>query len=188
MGLRFLPSAAVLCLSLNTLASVTPAAAQTAAQHTALASDSNFIQTTMSLGLLQAKLGKLAQQKGSSEVVRDFGKRMVTDYSKLNEQLAAAAKQAAYPHPVLLRPHQQTFDRFNTMGRGSFDKSYVAEMVSRHDEAAALFAAEAKSGRVQSLKQLAAGLLPDMQRYQSLAAQAAGSVGADVTASASSER
>jgi putative membrane protein len=170
------------------MAGVTPAAAQTAAQHTALASDSNFIQTTMSLGLLQAKLGKLAQQKGTSEVVRDFGKRMVTDYSKINEQLAAAAKQAAYPHPVLLRPHQQIFDRFNTMGRGSFDQYYMAEMVSRHDESAALFAAEAKSGRVQSLKQLAAGLLPDMQRYQSLAAQAAGSVGVDVTASASSER
>jgi len=188
MGIRFLAPAAVTALLLNTLASVTPAAAQTAAQHTALASDSNFIQTAMSLGLLQVKLGKLAQQKGSSEVVRDFGKQMQADYSKINEQLAAAAKQAAYPHPVLLRPHQQIFDRFNTMGRSSFDKEYTAEMVSRHDETAGLFAAEAKGGRVQSLKQLAAALLPDMQRYQSLAAQAAGSVGADVTASASSER
>lgn len=188
MSLRFLPLAATTALLLNTLAGLTPAAAQTAAQHTALASDSNFIQTTMSLGLLQVKLGKLAQQKGSSEVVRDFGKQMLADYSKVNEQLAAAAKQAAYPHPVLLRPHQQIFDRFNTMGRGSFDQNYMAEMVSRHDEAAALFAAEAKSGRVQSLKQLAAGLLPDVQRHQSLATQAAGSVGADVTASASSER
>jgi predicted outer membrane protein len=74
------------------------------------------------------------------------------------------------------------------MGRSSFDKNYIAEMVSRHDEAAGLFEAEAKSGRVQSLKQLAAALLPDIKRYQSLAAQAAGSVGADVTASASSER
>jgi putative membrane protein len=188
MGIRFLPSAAILCLSLNTMADLTPAAAQTAAQHTALASDSNFIQQSMSLGLLQVKLAKLAQQKGSSEVVRDFGKRILTDYTKVNEQLATAAKQAAYPHPVLLREHQQTFDRFNTMGRGSFDKNYMTEMVSRHDETAGLFEAEAKGGRVQSLKQLAAALLPDMQRYQSLAAQAAGAVGADVTASASSER
>jgi len=120
--------------------------------------------------------------------VRDFGKRILTDYTKVNEQLATAAKQAAYPHPVLLREHQQTFDRFNTMGRGSFDKNYMAEMVSRHDETAGLFAAEAKGGRVQSLKQLATALLPDMQRYQSLASDAAGAVGADVTASASSER
>jgi putative membrane protein len=188
MDLRFLPLAATTALLLNTLAGLTPAAAQTAAQHTALASDSNFIQTTMSLGLLQVKLGKLAQEKGSSDVVRDFGQRMLTDYSKVNEQLATAARQAAYPHPVLLREHQQTVERFKGMGRSSFDKNYIAEMVSRHGDAAKLFEAEAKSGRVQSLKQLAAGLLPDMQRYQSLATQAAGAVGADVTASASSEQ
>jgi putative membrane protein len=188
MGIRFLTPAAITCLSLNAMVSLTPAAAQTAAQHTALASDSNFIQTAASLGLLQVKLGKLAQRKGSSDGVRDFGKRMVADYSKVNEQLAAGARQAAYPLPVLLRQHQQIFDRFNSMSGSSFDTHYMAEMVSQHDEAARLFEAEAKGGRVQSLKQLAASLLPDVQQLQSLAMQAAGSAGADVTATASRQR
>ena len=137
--------------------------------------------------MLKVKLGKLAQDKGSSDGVRDFSKRMVADYSKVNEQLAAGARQAAYPHPVLLRQHQQIFNRFNSMSRSSFDKNYLAEMVSEHDEAARLVEAEAKDGRVQSLKQLAASLLPDVQQGQSLAMQAAG-VGADVTASASREQ
>jgi hypothetical protein len=53
---------------------------------------------------------------------------------------------------------------------------------------ARLFEEEAKNGRVQSLKLLAASLLPDVQQDQSLAAEAAGSVDADVTASASSEQ
>jgi putative membrane protein len=188
MGIRFLSPIAIACLSLTTMATLTPAAAQTAAQHTALASDSNFIQLAMSLGLLQVKLGKLAQDKGASDGVREFGKRMVADYSKVNEQLAAGAKQAAYPHPVLLREHQQTFDRFNGMSRSSFDKSYMAEVVSGHDEVARLLKDEAKHGRVESLKQLAASLLPDVQQDQSLAMEAAGAVGADVTASESPER
>ena len=188
MGIRFLAPAAIVSLLLNTTASLAPAAAQTAAQHLALASDSNFSQMAMSLGLLQVKLGKLAQDKGSSDGVRDFGKRMVADYSRLNEQLVAGARQAAYPHPVLLRQHQQIFDRLNRMGRSSFDKNYMAEMVSRHEEVARLFEEEAKNGRVQSLKLLAASLLPDVQQDQSLAAQAAGSVDADVTASASREQ
>ena len=89
MGIRFLTPAAVACLLLNTTVALAPAAAQTAKQHVALASDSNFIQTAMSIGLLQVKLGKLAQEQGSSEVVRDFGKRMVADYTRTNEQLAA---------------------------------------------------------------------------------------------------
>ena len=178
----------VTTLFLTTLATPTPASAQTAAQHVALASDSTFLQTVGSLGLLQVKLGKLAQQKGSSEVVRDFGKRMANEYSQTNEQLAAGAKQAAYPKPVLLRQHQQIFDRLNTMGKSSFDKSYMAEMVSEHDEAARAVEQEAKAGRVASLKQLAAGMLSDVQQRQSLATQTASSVGADVTATTSAQR
>jgi putative membrane protein len=188
MGIRFLTPAAVACLLLNTTVALAPAAAQTAKQHVALASDSNFIQTAMSIGLLQVKLGKLAQEQGSSEVVRDFGKRMVADYTRANEQLAAGAKQAAYPKPVLLRPHQKVFERFNFMSKSDFDKKYMAEMVGQHDEAVRLFEQEAKHARVQSLKQLAASLLPDVQQDQSVAIQAAGSVGADVTATASREQ
>jgi putative membrane protein len=185
MGIRLLTPAAVTCLLLNTMAHLTPAAAQTAAQHAALASDSGFIQMAGSQGLLQAKLGKLAQEKGSSDVVRDFGKRMLADYSKANEELAAGAKQAAYPRPVLLRSHQEIFDRFKSMGRSGFDKNYMEEMVSEHADAARLFAQEAKDGRVQSLKQLASSMLPTVQQHQALATQAASRVGADVTATAS---
>jgi len=180
------PAAAALVLT--ALATPIPASAQTAAQHVALASDSTFLQTVGSLGLLQARLGKLAQQKASSDVVKDFGKRMETEYAQANEQLAAGAKQAAYPKPVMLRQHQQIFDRFNTMGKSSFDKNYMAEMVSEHDEAARLFEQEAKDGRIASLKQLAAGMLSDAQQRQSLANQTASSVGADVTATTSAER
>ncbi len=185
---KLLAPAVVTCLSLTSMAPLSPAAAQTAPQRAALASDSNFILTTGSLGLLQVKLGKLAQEKGSSEVVRDFGKRMVADYTKANEELAAGATQAAYPKPVMLRPHQQIFDRFNSMGRSAFDKNYMAEMVSQHDEMAGLFADEAKDGRVQSLKQLASSMLPAVQQHQALATQTAGSVGADVTATTSQAR
>src|SRR6476620_10453126 len=147
MFIKLLAPAALTCLSLTTMANLTPAVAQTAAQHTALASDSSFMQTAGSLGLLQVKLGKLAQEKGSSEVVRDFGKRLMAEYSQTNEELAAGAKQAAYPRPVLLRPHQQIFDRFNSISKSAFDKSYMAEMVSEHDEMAGLFQKEAKDGR-----------------------------------------
>jgi putative membrane protein len=157
-----------------------PAAAQQS-----LASDSIFIQRASSVGLLQVKLGKLAQKKGSSTAVVEFGKRMVTDYSKANEELAAAARQAAFPGPVLLRQHQQIIDRFNATGRSSFDKAYMAEMVKQHSEEVKLFQQESEGGRVQSLKQLASRMLPELEQRLSLARQTAGSVGVDLTASTS---
>jgi putative membrane protein len=155
------------------------------AQSSSLAADSIFIQQASSSGLLQVKLGQLAEKRGTSPAVVEFGKRMVADYSKANEELKSAAKQAAFPAPVLLRQDQQIFDRFNGLGRSSFDKAYMSEMVKQHGEELRLYQRESSGGRVKSLKELASRMLPDLQQRLSLATQTAGSVGADVTASKS---
>jgi putative membrane protein len=181
---QLLARAAVASLLLST----TLGPARAAAQQGILAADSSFIQMAGSLGLLQVKLGKLAQEKGSSPTVKDFGKRMVADYSKANEELAAGAKQAGFAAPVMLRAHQQLFDRFFRTGGSSFDKKFMAEMVKQDADAVRLFQQEAEGGRVASLKRLASGMLPTVQQHLSLATQTAGSVGADVTASASGGR
>jgi putative membrane protein len=177
---KILVSAAVTGLLLSGAVGAPSATAQ---ESVALASDSNFILTAGSLGLLQEKLGKLAQKKGSSSGVKEFGRQMVADYSKVNEELEAAAKQAAYPAPVLLRQHQKTFDRFNRMGRSSFDREYMEEMMKNHQEEVRLFRQESENGRVQSLKQVASRMLPQTEQRLTLAAQTAGLVGADATAS-----
>ncbi len=184
MVFKFLAPAVVTGLLLN----ATVSAAQTTAQDAALTADSSFIATAGSLGLLQVQLGKLAQQKGSSPAVKEFGARMVAEYSKVNEELAAGAKQAAYPAPVILRQHQQILDRFVSTGRSSFDKKYMAEMVSEHGEAARLFQQESERGRVTSLKELASRLLPTVQQHATLATETAGSVGVEVTATTAQAR
>lgn len=184
MVVKFLAPAAVTALLLSATMGPAPAVAQQASQ----VSDSSFIQMAGSLGLLQVKLGKLAEEKGSSSVVRDFGKRMQADYAKANEELATGAKQSAYPAPILLRQHQQVVERFKGMSRSSFDKKYMAEMLNQHGEAVRLFQRESEGGRVASLKQLASSMLPTLQRHLALATETAGTVGADVTATASGSR
>jgi putative membrane protein len=180
MVVKNLIAAAVTGLFLTAAVGSSSAAAQ---QPKSLASDSVFIQRASSIGLLQVKLGQLAEKKGTSPAVVEFGKRMVADYSKANEQLKTAAKAAAFPAPILVRQDQQTFDLFNATGRSSFDKRYMAEMVARHNEEVRLFQQESSGGRVQSLKQLASRMLPEMEQRLSLATETARSVGVDVTAS-----
>jgi putative membrane protein len=188
MAIKFLAPAAFTGLVLTSLMSTVPAAAQTSAPQAGLAADSIFIQTAGSLGLLQAKLGMLAEKTARSPAVRDFGQRMVDEHTKANGELAAAAKRAAYPAPVILREHKQVLDRFLSMGGGSFDKNYMAEMVKEQAQAAQLFKQESESGRVASLKQLASSMLPTVQQRLSLATETAGSIGADVTATTSQAR
>ena len=175
-------AAAVTGLFLSTAVGLAPAAAQ---QPKSLASDSVFITRTGSAGLLQVKLGKLAEKKGTSPAVVEFGKGMVTHYSKANEEIKAAAKQAGFLAPALTRQDQICFDRFNTMGRSSFDKNYMAEMVERQNEEVRLSKEESAGGRVQSLKQLASRMLPETEQRLSLARQTAGSVGVNVSTSTS---
>ena len=182
MVVKNLVAAAVTGLFLSAAVGPAPAAAQ---QPKSLASDSVFIPEASSVGLLQVKLGQLAEKKGTSPAVVEFGKRMVTDYSKANEELKAAAKEAGFPAPALLRQDQQIFDRFKRMGRSSFDKNYMAEMVEQQSDEVRLFQGESAGGRVQSLKQLASRMLPEMEQRLSLATETAGSVGVDVTASSS---
>jgi putative membrane protein len=177
MLVKFLTSAVVTGLLLN----ATVSAAQTTAPQPSLASDSSFIVTASSLGLLQVQLGKLAMQKGSTPAVKEFGQRMVAEYSKLNPDLAAASKQAAYPSPVILRQHQKILDLFVSTGKGSFDQKYMAEMVSQHGDAARLYQQESEHGRVTSIKELASKLLPTVQGHQTLAREAAGKAGVELT-------
>jgi putative membrane protein len=183
MFVKYLAPAALAGLVLTAAAGPVQAFAQQA-----VAADSTFILTAASLGLLQAKLGKVAVEKGSSASVQDLGRRMVADYAKANEELAAGAKAAAYPAPVLLRQHRQIYDRIAGAGRDSFDKKYLAEMVAEQGDAVRLYQREADGGRVASLKQLAAGMLATVQQHLALATQAAGAAGADVTATAVGER
>ena len=187
MVVKFLAPAAVTALLLSTTVGPAQAVAQQAvAQQAVQGADSSFIQMAGSLGLLQVKLGKMAAEKGSSAVVKDFGKRMVAEYSQANQELAAGAKQAAFPAPAVMRQHQQVVDRFSRMSGSSFDKNYMAEMVNDHGEAVHLFQQESEGGRVASLKQLASRMLPTVQQHLALATQTASSVGVDVTASTSS--
>ena len=183
MTVKFLAPAALASLLLSAAVAPAPAVAQAAT-----VTDSSFIQMAASIGLLQAKLAKIAEDKATSPAVRDFGKRMAADYAKTNEEIANAAKVAAYPAPVMLRQHQQVYERFLRMGRGSFDKKYMAQAAADHNDAVKLFQHESERGKVASLKQLATNLLPALQDRAALATQTASSVGAEVTAANDGER
>jgi predicted outer membrane protein len=62
--------------------------------------DSSFFKNAAEGGMAQVDAGKLAQQKGSSPAVKEFGAMMVKDHSAANAKLAKhcsrAECQAAY--------------------------------------------------------------------------------------------
>jgi putative membrane protein len=178
-----LVSAALSALLLGTAATPREVAAQAiAGPATPALSDSSFLQMAGSLGLLSAKLGRLAAEKSTSPAIRDLAQRMVTDYTIANGEIAAGTRAAAYPAPLMLRQHAQVYERFVRTGKGSFDRKYLAEAMSQQAETERLFRAEAEGGTVMSVKLLASRMLPAVQQRLALARQTAETGGVTATA------
>src|ERR1700676_2446103 len=55
--------------------------------------DAHFAKEAAQGGMAEVKLGQLAQEKGSNDAVKSFGKRMVDDHSKAGDKLKVVASR-----------------------------------------------------------------------------------------------
>jgi putative membrane protein len=53
--------------------------------------DKTFMKKAAKDGAMEVAMGRLAEQNAQSDEVKSFGRRMVTDHSKANEELISIA-------------------------------------------------------------------------------------------------
>lgn len=131
--------------------------AATAADKPAVSSaDKAFVMKAAQGGMLEVQLGQLASDKASSQDVKDFGAKMVTDHGKANDELKSIAESKGLTLPDKLdAAHQAKVDKLSKLSGAEFDKAYVSEMVKDHKADDAAFAKEAKSGEDPDIKAFA---------------------------------
>jgi putative membrane protein len=118
--------------------------------------DQKFAKSAAIGGMLEVKLGEIAQKNASSKAVKDFGSMMVTDHTKLNDDLKSlAAKQGITLPAGLDSAHQAMVDKFAKLTGAAFDKAYIPDMVKDHEKDLAEFRAEAAKTKDPELKALA---------------------------------
>ncbi len=133
-------------------------------------SDQAFAKTAARGGITEVKLGQLAEDKGTTDTVKDFGKRMVNDHSAADEKLKSAASEANMTVPEQPSPQQQAvYDRLSKLSGKAFDRAYAGAMVKDHEQAVAAFRKEAKTGKNQEIKSFAAATLPTLEEHLKLA-------------------
>ena len=77
-----------------------------------------FVDQAAADGMLEVRLGEIAQKQGRSNDVKQFGRMMVTDHSKANEQLAKIASDIQLMAPHALKPeHKAAVDRLHRRRR-----------------------------------------------------------------------
>lgn len=148
----------------------------------AAAADSTVIREASLGSLWEVRLGNIAQKKGSSQAVKDFGKRMVTDHTSLWNQWASLAKQNGLPVTSTLQAdQQQSATQLNATASADFDRTYMTAMVQAHQRDAGLFQQVASSAQSSAVRQLAASTESIIQQHLTMAEQVAGQVGAATT-------
>ncbi len=136
------------------------------------AADQSFVREAADGNVTEVELGKLAQEKGSSDAVKDFGKRMVTDHSKANDELknVAAQEQIGLPSGTP-RQCKKAKDQLSKLTGAEFDRAYAQMMVKDHKEDVRLFEREARMGKTAAVKDWAKNTLPTLQEHLKLAEQ-----------------
>ncbi len=169
--------------------SAAPAMAAGASKHAKSAkktSDQAFIKEAAIGGMEEVELGNLAKQKASSNDVKQFGDRMVTDHGKANDELKQVAHQKNIELPASLdAKHKATVDRLSKLSGDAFDKAYMKEMLSDHRHDVSAFKRESSSAKDSDVKQFASKTLPTLEDHLKLAENTASKVGVSATAGTS---
>ena len=137
-----------------------------------------FITNAMESDYAEIDVGKLAEQKGTTQGVRDFGQQLVKDHSENLDKAKQVASQLGVKDPGGASVTQKAeYLKLKVLSGATFDKSFAKGMVSDHQ-------ADIKEFQKQSTKndpagQFAQDTLPTLQKHlqmaQSLTQQTTGS-------------
>jgi putative membrane protein len=128
--------------------------------------DQAFAKDAARGGMAEVKLGKLAEDNGSSEAVKTFGTRMVAEHTKAGHKLKEAAAQEHIALPTdLAAKDQATYDRLSKLSGADFDRAYAQDMVKDHQQDLRDFQREANHGNDDVIKAFAAQTVPMIQQH-----------------------
>lgn len=126
----------------------------------------SFLVKAADGAMAEVHLGGLAQQKGRSAAVKNFGSMMIHDHSAGQDKIKVLAAQKNVTLPATVSDaHQDHIDKLTQKSGADFDKAYMADMVRDHEEDIKLFENAAKSTTDSSVKTFINTTLPTLRMH-----------------------
>jgi putative membrane protein len=136
--------------------------------------DKEFVRSVAESSATEVQLGKLAQEKASSDAVKELGKRLVEAHTQTGEQLkqagAAMNIQVSSDPP---RKAKKAQDKLAKLSGPDFDRAYAKMAADEEKQTVKQFEREAKNGKVAGVKDFAAKNLSAEQERQKQAEELA---------------
>lgn len=124
-----------------------------------------FIKQAIEGNLFEVKAGELAQAKGASESVRQFGAMLAKDHAQARATSVQAAKSIGAKAPTSPSATQrEMLDALSKLEGDRFDEHFITSMIDDHLRDVARYESHAK-GESDAVSQYAAQTLPTLRDH-----------------------
>ena len=132
--------------------------------------DSAFAMEVAQNGVAEIALARLAAKNAQSADVKRFAQRVITDHTKVGNELKqiAASKNITLPADMT-SAQQATVTRLTALKGAAFDREFMTIMAENHDKSVTKFQEESRDGTVPEIKAFAAKTLPTLEQHQKMA-------------------
>jgi putative membrane protein len=135
------------------------------------ASGQHFIKESIEGNLAEVKVGGLAERKGVSQGVKDFGAALVRDHGMANEKATKVAQALGVAPPDAPGIKEKAvYTELAALSGETFDKHFIKAMVKDHQDDIAKYEKEANSGSGPAAA-YARQVLPDLRKHLQMAEQ-----------------
>ncbi len=131
-----------------------------------ISDDERFMIEAAQAGIMEVKFGELASTKAQNAEVKAFGKKMVEDHTKANNELKELAKKKNIQLPADMSSDQKDmYEKLSKLSGAEFDKEYVSAVVDVHDDDLEAFQDQADDAKDAALKAFAAKYAPIIKSH-----------------------
>ena len=117
-------------------------------------------------GMMEVQLGNIAMKNGGTQAIKDFGKMMVDDHTKINDQLKDLASKKNVDLPAAVSDDQQKdIDKLSKETGKQFDKDYVSMMIKDHKADIDAFKKNEQKISDADYKNFISNALPTLQKH-----------------------
>jgi putative membrane protein len=128
--------------------------------------DASFYKKAAQAGNSEVEAGRMAQDKGASQAVKDFGAMMVKDHTAANSKLQKIAAGRGIELPTGAGLMNKTKEDMTDLRSGSsFDKSYIKSQIKAHEDTVKLLQDEIASGKDADAQAFATDTLPTVKAH-----------------------
>ena len=135
--------------------------------------DRKFVLQTAEGGMAEVEAGKLAQQHGQSDAVKEIGATLVEDHTQANEELKQVASEQGIDLPQQIgRKKQNALSKLEQATAEEFDRVFLRQQEKNHRQGIERFEHVAEQSENEAIKQFAAKKLPTLRKHHELILEA----------------